>query len=160
MVEKTDEELIGTRKWLESIGSTLHTETNPSFNWYSAPARNPEFADAPKMFAFSFKAPTAGQVVAVSTDVPEEFRKYWAIHEFLEEDKPEYAGKCVDTLKEEIALVPSIVMARYVPVRAEFFRGLVEYARSVDAYTPEKVKQFALSRDYMNKLEKDLGGNR
>jgi hypothetical protein len=155
MVKINDNEYEGRNKFLESVGSIRNIETQPQFNWYAVPHQNEAFEGAPKMFAFSWKAPTAGHIIGVSTEVPEEFRKYWAVHEFLEEDKPQYAGRCLDTLKQELGMVPNVLTGKYIPLRAGFFRGLVDYAKA-NNYSSEQVEQFTLSRDHLNGLEARL----
>jgi len=152
MAKMNDEQVIGARKWLESIGATVNRMENPLFDWYAVPFQ--EVKDAPEMFAFSWKAPEAGHLIGVSTEVPREFRKYWAIHEFLEEPK-EYPGKCLETLKQELVqYVPFIQLEKYIPLRAKFFRGLVEYAKAREnKYSPETLAEFEASRDYLNEIE-------
>lgn len=150
----TDEQNEGNRMWLESAGAVLNRENQFGFNWYAVPKEAIPEGKAPRMFAFSWKSP-ALHLIGCSTEVPEEFRRYWAIHEFLEESKPECRERCVGTLREELLLIPKDIMARYVPIRAEFFRGLVEYAKA-NNYSQEQIEQFSLSRDHMNELERGI----
>ena len=149
----TDEQNEGNRMWLESAGAVLTRENQFGFNWYAVPQEAILEGKAPRMFAFSWKSP-AQHLIGCSTEVPEEFRRYWAIHEFLEEPK-DYKGRCVETLNEELELVSSGMKRNYVPIRAEFFRGLVDFARA-NNYSQEQVEEFTLSRDRLNELEKGL----
>jgi hypothetical protein len=155
MVKVNDERVVGLRNYFRLLELEPVREIGFGFDFYEIPYSDEAFANAPRMFAFSMKSPSAGHLIGVSTEVPEEFRRFWAVHEFLEEDKPEYKERCLDTLKQERGLVPRADESRYIRVRAEFFRGLVEYARA-NGYTPEQIEQFTLSRDYLNGLERSL----
>jgi hypothetical protein len=157
MVKVTNDKVEGFRKFLDLVEARKVRETQFGFDFYEAPYRDEAFVNAPGLFAISMKAPEAGHLIAVSTEIPEEFRKFWAIHEFLEEDKPEYRGRCVDTVREELVLVPEIQKRIYIPLRAGFFRGMVDYARAnSEHFTSAQVENFEMSRDYLNQLERSL----
>jgi hypothetical protein len=159
MAKTTDEKVNGFKNFLHLLEARKVRESQFGFDFYEVPYQDEAFAEAPKLFAISMKAPTAGHLIGVSTEVPEEFRKFWAIHEFLEEDKPDYKERCLDTLKHELALIPRIVEARYIPLRTGFFRGLVDYVKSKpETYSQNQLEQFTLSRDYLNQLEANLKG--
>ena len=151
MTKTTDEKVNGLRNYLTLLEAKKSREAQFGFDFFEVPYQDEAFATAPKLFAISMKAPRAGHLIGVSTEVPEDFRRFWAIHEFLEEDKPEYIERCLDTLKEELTLIPAVLAGRYIPLRMSFFRGLVEYAKA-NNYTPNQIEQFTLSRDYLNQL--------
>lgn len=158
MAKQTNRDNENNRAWIESTNSILNRENQFGFNWYAVPQESVPEGQAPRMFAFSWKSP-AQHLIGCSTEVPEEFRRYWVIHEFLEESKPEYREKCLDTLKEELTLIPDVLTEQYIPIRAEFFRGMVEYAKNAKEPSPEFIAQLTLSRDYLNQLERRLKKN-
>lgn len=64
----------------------------------------------------------------VSADVPEEFREYVLRHEVLEfVHHAGEVGRCVASLRQELAGVPESIRAAYITFRRTQFRGLVAY---------------------------------
>lgn len=57
-------------------------------------------------------------LLGVSTSVPEHFRPYWAVHDYIEnveQDNPDSEG-CLKALEKELSLVPEIWKRDYLPL--------------------------------------------
>ena len=94
-----------------------------------------------------------GAIFGVSDSLPEEFRKYWAGHEYMEtvEFKPSAPNKCLKTLEREIILVPDELQTSYILRRRDFFENLVKYAER-KRYDPKDIKNFRASLDRLEEL--------
>ncbi|HLG25137.1 MAG TPA: hypothetical protein VI564_09465 [Candidatus Nanoarchaeia archaeon] len=110
---------------------------------------NPDLPD----FAIAMRARNLsdGTIFGVSDSVPEELRKYWAAHEYMEtvELAPKTPNKCLITLEKELSLVPDNLKAGYITRRRDFFENLVAYAVK-KRYDETDVENFKAS---LNRLE-------
>jgi hypothetical protein len=146
----TKQELEKARQYWTKVGS-LHLANvgGACFDYFSAPQKiNPELPD----YAW-FLSDGEEAVIAVSNRLPREYQNFWAFHELIEATQESGEGKCLRTLKRELALVPEIMKADYLYRRAEFFRNLIEFGRK-KKLPKEGIKEFEGS---LNHLESLLG---
>src|SRR3989344_2529818 len=118
---------------------------------------NPEINPGLKNFAFVCDGNLKdGYALGVSSEVPEQFQPFWALHEFVEylELGRETPGRCKKALDEELKVIPAEFKPAYIPMRAGFFKDLVEYCKN-NNYSPSDIKEFEASRDILNTLETD-----
>ena len=101
-------------------------------------------------------------VLAISKSVPEEHRKYWIAHEYVEFVKdPEHPVRCVHALEAELSLVPEKMKSGYLTLRKEFFAALIPYCKKkleeeTGEYTTADIQEFQKS---LNKLEELVNAN-
>jgi len=60
-------------------------------------------------------------------------------------------------LNRELNVLPIEFKPTYLPLRLQFFKDLVDYAKArPEKYSAEHVAEFEASRDYLNKLENNI----
>jgi hypothetical protein len=113
-----------------------------------------------KNFAFQYTTGISGDkyLIGVSEEIPKDFQSFWALHEYVEYvELPGVKGNCRMALDEELRFVPDVITGEYIPMRAKFFRDLVEYVKSKpEKYSSSKVSEFSASRDRLNDLEGNI----
>jgi len=69
-----------------------------------------------------------GEHLFISEEVPEKFREPQLIHEIIEfTELKGKKGRCVESLKRELSIVPEEIKKEYLEYRRDFFAKLVEY---------------------------------
>ncbi|MDP4039160.1 MAG: hypothetical protein Q8P57_01090 [Candidatus Pacearchaeota archaeon] len=67
----------------------------------------------------------------IADSVPEEFRMYAVLHEFIEflEIGEDSVGRCEAALVEELRIVPLEIKNEYMRMRRDFFANLIDFYR-------------------------------
>lgn len=113
-----------------------------------------------KTFAYQLTSgnPEDGYVIGISDSVRRDFQPFWALHEYVEYmELPGVKGRCRMALDEELSFLPDVLTGEYIPVRADFFRNLVKYARAhPEQYSTEQIAEFSASRDRLNRIARRI----
>lgn len=95
-----------------------------------------------------------GEILFISTKVPEEYRNYFLIHEIIELTDPEVmneSNRCVLALRGELNLVPDNINDIYLEYRLSFFERLISYSVT-NGSDQEFLGRITASRDLLKTL--------
>ncbi len=93
-----------------------------------------------------------GEYLFCSEDVPEEYRRFILGHEIGEfTELAKQPGRCLTSLKLELAEVPEEILSKYIAYRKSFFARLVDYYKDKKV-TDEFKQEIQLSYEYLKQL--------
>ena len=115
--------------------------------WYSAlQSINPALLD------YAWVA-SSGQnvVIAISDSLPEDYQKFWAYHELIENTQNSREDKCLRTLKKELAIIPKEIKSEYISRRTAFFNSLIRFGKE-NNFPTRSVEEFEKSLGHLERL--------
>ncbi len=93
-----------------------------------------------------------GEFLFASEDVPEHFRPHIIAHEVREfTTLVGQKGRCLASLKQELAEVPAEILAGYTAYRRHFFDRLIRFYETADGMDEFKA-EIAASHDFLVEL--------
>ena len=120
-----------------------------NFEFYTVDHQDSYFRGYPRLFSILAKSSLVGPIIAVSTEVPEEFRPVWATYEFLDDRIPENRGTA-NLLNREMESISPIERKKYLDLRTTYFSELEEYAELNNAhFSKEEIEQARLNSRYL-----------
>ncbi len=158
MKKFTKIEIEETKKHFRSKGyEEVRVELgNRDFSYFILPQSiNPNLQN----FAFRMSGdPKDGVLIGVSDKVKEGFRKYVAIHEYIEfaEIRYDERNRCVLALDRELNLVPESIKPEYLKMRRDFFEALVKYCKIYpQLYTDDDIDEMEISKRNLEEICKE-----
>ena len=157
MMKYTKEQINEQRKKFIDSGfeKTEAAISSRRFSYFTLPqSLNPALPD----FAFRMTEDSKDNyILGVSGSLSEEYRKYVALHEYIEfmEIGADKSGRCLEAAKEEWAWVPEEIKKEYAAVRTRFFKNLIAYASdsgNKSFFTDDDIKEFEKSHTFFRDM--------